>query len=63
MLDNPYPTSFPKYIPKGKLANFLDTYTMNQDLFSSSIASTPVYDSSFRKMDCGSPARRQESIP
>ncbi|KAG1768736.1 FAD/NAD(P)-binding domain-containing protein [Suillus placidus] len=42
-------TTFPKYIPKGKLANFLDSYAADQELciwLSSSIASTPVYDSS-----------------
>jgi cation diffusion facilitator CzcD-associated flavoprotein CzcO len=42
-------TTFPKYIPKGKLANFLDSYAVDQELciwLSSSIASTPVYDSS-----------------
>jgi thioredoxin reductase len=46
---SPYPTTFPKYIPKGKLANFLDSYAVDQELciwLSSSIASTPVYDSS-----------------
>ncbi|KAG1807045.1 FAD/NAD(P)-binding domain-containing protein [Suillus subaureus] len=49
MLYSPYPTTFPKYIPKGKLANFLDSYAVNQELciwLSSTIASTPVYDSS-----------------
>ncbi|KAG2076321.1 FAD/NAD(P)-binding domain-containing protein [Suillus decipiens] len=49
ILYSPYPTTFPKYIPKGKLANFLDSYAVNQELciwLSSSIASTPVYDSS-----------------
>ncbi|KAG1779244.1 FAD/NAD(P)-binding domain-containing protein, partial [Suillus placidus] len=49
MLYSPYPTTFPKYIPKGKLANFLDSYAADQELciwLSSSIASTPVYDSS-----------------
>ncbi|KAG1843904.1 FAD/NAD(P)-binding domain-containing protein [Suillus subluteus] len=42
-------TNFPKFIPKGKLANFLDSYAVNQELciwLSSTIASTPVYDSS-----------------
>jgi len=42
-------STFPKYIPKGKLANFLDSYAVNQELciwLSSSVASTPVYDSS-----------------
>ncbi|KAG1869077.1 hypothetical protein DFJ58DRAFT_837881, partial [Suillus subalutaceus] len=42
-------TTFPEYIPKGKLANFLDSYAVDQELciwLSSSIASTPVYDSS-----------------
>ncbi|KAG1744476.1 FAD/NAD(P)-binding domain-containing protein [Suillus lakei] len=41
-------TTFPKYIPKGKLANFLDSYAVDQELciwLSSSIASAPVYDS------------------
>ncbi|KAG2359879.1 hypothetical protein BDR07DRAFT_1378357 [Suillus spraguei] len=45
ILYSPYLTTFPKYIPKGKLANFLDSYTVNQELciwLSSSIASTPV---------------------
>ncbi|KAG2356762.1 FAD/NAD(P)-binding domain-containing protein [Suillus spraguei] len=49
MLYSPYPTTFPKFIPKGKLANFLDSYAVNQELcvwLSSSIVSTPVYDSS-----------------
>ncbi|KAG1833997.1 FAD/NAD(P)-binding domain-containing protein [Suillus subalutaceus] len=49
MLYSPYPTTFPEYIPKGKLANFLDSYAVDQELciwLSSSIASTPVYDSS-----------------
>ncbi|KAG2340288.1 FAD/NAD(P)-binding domain-containing protein [Suillus weaverae] len=49
MLYSPYPTTFPKYIPKGKIANFLDSYAVDQELciwLSSSIASTPVYDSS-----------------
>ena len=41
-------TNFPKYIPKGKLANFLESYAINQELciwLSSSIVSNPVYDS------------------
>jgi cation diffusion facilitator CzcD-associated flavoprotein CzcO len=49
MLYSPYPSTFPKYIPKGKLANFLDSYAVNQELciwVSSTVASTPVYDSS-----------------
>ncbi|KAG0693600.1 FAD/NAD(P)-binding domain-containing protein [Suillus ampliporus] len=46
---HPYPTNFPKYIPKGKLANFLESYAVNQELciwLSSIVGSTPVYDSS-----------------
>lgn len=42
-------TNFPKYIPKGKLANFLESYAINQELciwLSSTVASNPVYDSS-----------------
>ncbi|KAG2058384.1 FAD/NAD(P)-binding domain-containing protein [Suillus hirtellus] len=42
-------TTFPNYIPKGQLANFLDSYAVHQELciwLSSSIASTPVYNSS-----------------
>ncbi|KAG2068594.1 FAD/NAD(P)-binding domain-containing protein [Suillus decipiens] len=42
-------TTFPNYIPKGKLAHFLDSYAVDQELciwLSSTIASTPVYDSS-----------------
>ncbi|KAG2152553.1 FAD/NAD(P)-binding domain-containing protein [Suillus bovinus] len=42
-------TTFPKYMPKGKLANFLDSYAVDQELcvwLSSSIASTPVYNAS-----------------
>ncbi|KAG1731658.1 uncharacterized protein EDB91DRAFT_1153973, partial [Suillus paluster] len=49
MLYSPYPTNFPKYIPKGKLANFVESYAVNQELciwLSSIVASTPVYDSS-----------------
>ncbi|KAG1820078.1 FAD/NAD(P)-binding domain-containing protein [Suillus variegatus] len=49
MLYSPYPTNFPNYIPKGKLANFIDSYAVNQELciwYSSSLVSTPVYDSS-----------------
>ncbi|KAG2039265.1 FAD/NAD(P)-binding domain-containing protein [Suillus americanus] len=49
MLYSPYPTTFPKFIPKGQLANFLDSYAVNQELciwHSSTIGSTPVYDSS-----------------
>ncbi|KAG2356757.1 FAD/NAD(P)-binding domain-containing protein [Suillus spraguei] len=49
MLYSPYPTTFPNYIPKGKLAHFLDSYAVDQELciwLSSSIAATPVYDSS-----------------
>ncbi|KAG1733994.1 FAD/NAD(P)-binding domain-containing protein [Suillus lakei] len=41
-------TTFPKYIPKGELANFLESYAIDQELciwLSSSIASTPIYDS------------------
>ncbi|OJA19899.1 hypothetical protein AZE42_07027 [Rhizopogon vesiculosus] len=48
MLYSPYPTNFPKYIPKGKIANFLESYAINQELciwLSSTIASNPVYDS------------------
>ncbi|KAG1733997.1 FAD/NAD(P)-binding domain-containing protein [Suillus lakei] len=48
MLYSRYPTTFPKYIPKGKLANFLESYAVDQELciwLSSSTASTPVYDS------------------
>ncbi|OJA10744.1 hypothetical protein AZE42_07269 [Rhizopogon vesiculosus] len=48
MLYSPYPTNFPKYIPKGKLANFLESYAVNQELciwLSSTIAPNPVYDS------------------
>ncbi|KAG2152550.1 FAD/NAD(P)-binding domain-containing protein [Suillus bovinus] len=42
-------TTFPKYIPKGKLAHFIDSYAVDQELcvwLSSSIASTPVYSPS-----------------
>jgi cation diffusion facilitator CzcD-associated flavoprotein CzcO len=42
-------TTFPKYIPKGKIANFLDSYAVDHELciwLSSSVESTPVYDSS-----------------
>jgi cation diffusion facilitator CzcD-associated flavoprotein CzcO len=42
-------STFPKYIPKGKLANFLDSYAVDHELciwLSSSVQSTPVYDSS-----------------
>ncbi|KAG1730309.1 FAD/NAD(P)-binding domain-containing protein [Suillus lakei] len=49
ILYSPYPTNFPKYIPKGKLANFLESYAVNQELciwLSSTITSTPMYDSS-----------------
>ncbi|KAG2362611.1 FAD/NAD(P)-binding domain-containing protein [Suillus spraguei] len=48
MLYSPYPTNFPKYIPKGKLADFLESYAVNQELciwLSSTITSTPIYDS------------------
>jgi cation diffusion facilitator CzcD-associated flavoprotein CzcO len=48
VLYDPYPINFPKYIPKGKLANFLESYAVNQELciwLSSTITSTPVYDS------------------
>ncbi|KAG1848306.1 FAD/NAD(P)-binding domain-containing protein [Suillus subalutaceus] len=48
ILYSPYPTNFPKYIPKGKLANFLETYAVNQELciwLSSTITSAPIYDS------------------
>jgi cation diffusion facilitator CzcD-associated flavoprotein CzcO len=41
-------TNFPKYIPKGKLANFLESYAVDQELciwLSSTITSTPIYDS------------------
>ncbi|KIK34430.1 hypothetical protein CY34DRAFT_812929 [Suillus luteus UH-Slu-Lm8-n1] len=49
MLYSPYPSTFPKYIPKGKLANFLDSYAVDHELciwLSSRVQSTPVYDSS-----------------
>ncbi|KIK35475.1 hypothetical protein CY34DRAFT_782205 [Suillus luteus UH-Slu-Lm8-n1] len=42
-------STFPKYIPKGKLANFLDSYAVDHELciwLSSRVQSTPVYDSS-----------------
>ncbi|KAG2133312.1 FAD/NAD(P)-binding domain-containing protein [Suillus clintonianus] len=42
-------TNFPKYIPMGKLADFLESYAANQELciwLSSIVASTPIYDSS-----------------
>jgi cation diffusion facilitator CzcD-associated flavoprotein CzcO len=42
-------TNFPRYIPKGKLADFLESYAVDQELciwLSSSVESTPVYDSS-----------------
>ncbi|KAG1767674.1 FAD/NAD(P)-binding domain-containing protein [Suillus occidentalis] len=42
-------STFPKYIPKGKVANFLDSYAVDHELciwLSSSVQSTPVYDSS-----------------
>ncbi|OAX32752.1 FAD/NAD(P)-binding domain-containing protein [Rhizopogon vinicolor AM-OR11-026] len=48
ILYSPYPTNFPDYIPKGQLANFLESYAINQELciwLSSSIVSNPVYDS------------------
>lgn len=48
ILYSPYPTNFPKYIPKGNLANFLESYAVNQELciwLSSTITSTPIYDS------------------
>ncbi|KAG2068576.1 FAD/NAD(P)-binding domain-containing protein [Suillus decipiens] len=49
MLYSPYPANFPKYIPKGKLADFLESYAVHQELciwLSSTITSTPIYDSS-----------------
>ncbi|KIK34271.1 hypothetical protein CY34DRAFT_17836 [Suillus luteus UH-Slu-Lm8-n1] len=49
ILYSPYPSTFPKYIPKGKLANFLDSYAVDHELcvwLSSRVQSTPVYDSS-----------------
>ncbi|KAG1760186.1 FAD/NAD(P)-binding domain-containing protein [Suillus occidentalis] len=49
VLYSPYPSTFPKYIPKGKLANFLDSYAVDHELciwLSSRVQSTPVYDSS-----------------
>jgi cation diffusion facilitator CzcD-associated flavoprotein CzcO len=42
-------STFPKYIPKGKLANFLDSYAVDHELciwLSSRVQSTPVYNSS-----------------
>ncbi|OJA15909.1 hypothetical protein AZE42_10095 [Rhizopogon vesiculosus] len=48
LLYSPYPTNFPTYLPKGKLANFLESYAINQELciwLSSTVASSPVYDS------------------
>ncbi|KIK35842.1 hypothetical protein CY34DRAFT_95417 [Suillus luteus UH-Slu-Lm8-n1] len=42
-------STFPKYIPKGKVANFLDSYAVDHELciwLSSRVQSTPVYDSS-----------------
>ncbi|KAJ8579691.1 FAD/NAD(P)-binding domain-containing protein, partial [Rhizopogon salebrosus TDB-379] len=48
MLYSPYPTNFPKFIPKGKLANFLESYAVTQELciwLSSTVALGPVYDS------------------
>ncbi|OAX34185.1 FAD/NAD(P)-binding domain-containing protein [Rhizopogon vinicolor AM-OR11-026] len=44
----PYPSNFPKYLPKGKLANFLESYAINQELciwLSSTVSPSPVYDS------------------
>lgn len=41
-------TNFPKFIPKGKLANFLESYAVNQELciwLSSTVVLGPVYDS------------------
>lgn len=40
--------NFPKYIPKGKLADFLESYAVNQELcvwLSSTITSIPIYES------------------
>ncbi|KAG2039230.1 FAD/NAD(P)-binding domain-containing protein [Suillus americanus] len=48
ILYSPYPTNFPKYIPKGKLANFLESYAVHQELciwLSSTMTSAPIYDS------------------
>ncbi|KAG2743838.1 FAD/NAD(P)-binding domain-containing protein [Suillus brevipes Sb2] len=42
-------STFPKYIPKGKIANFLDSYAVDHELciwLSSTVQSTPVYNSS-----------------
>ncbi|OAX38736.1 FAD/NAD(P)-binding domain-containing protein [Rhizopogon vinicolor AM-OR11-026] len=47
LLYSPYPSNFPKYLSKGKLANFLESYAINQELcvwLSSTVASSPVYD-------------------
>ncbi|OAX34161.1 FAD/NAD(P)-binding domain-containing protein, partial [Rhizopogon vinicolor AM-OR11-026] len=41
-------TNFPKYIPKGKFAYFLESYAINQELciwLSSTVAPNPVYNS------------------
>ncbi|KAG2133297.1 FAD/NAD(P)-binding domain-containing protein [Suillus clintonianus] len=49
ILYSPYPTNFPKYIPKGKLADFLESYAANHELciwLSSIVAPNPMYDSS-----------------
>ncbi|KAG1878425.1 FAD/NAD(P)-binding domain-containing protein [Suillus tomentosus] len=48
ILYSPYPINFPKYIPKGKLADFLESYAVNQELcvwLSSTITSIPIYES------------------
>ncbi|OJA11634.1 hypothetical protein AZE42_04753 [Rhizopogon vesiculosus] len=48
ILYSPFPTNFPKYIPKGKFANFLESYAIDQELciwLSSTVAPNPVYDS------------------
>ncbi|KAJ7052265.1 FAD/NAD(P)-binding domain-containing protein [Mycena amicta] len=47
MLYHPWPTTFPKFLPKQKIGDFLEGYAIGQDLVvwvSTEIASQPVFD-------------------
>ncbi|KAF7314122.1 hypothetical protein HMN09_00571300 [Mycena chlorophos] len=52
MLYNPWPSTFPKYVPKQKIGDFFEQYAVGQELAvwtSTTIAAPPTYDEETRR--------------
>ncbi|KAH8118959.1 dimethylaniline monooxygenase [Phellopilus nigrolimitatus] len=52
LLYQPFPTTWPTYTPKDKLADWLENYAITQELFvwtSSTIENNPIYDETAKK--------------